>query len=58
MSYISKYFGKYSGHMKITVKLSLIAVAITFICLGVYRGEVESVFSKAINLCLECVGIG
>lgn len=48
---------KRSNLMKI-VQLLLIVVAVGFICFGVYRGEVETVFSKAINLCLECVGIG
>ncbi|WP_312908212.1 CD1871A family CXXC motif-containing protein [Tissierella praeacuta] len=36
----------------------LIVTAIAFVGLGVYRGEVETVFAKAIRLCLECVGIG
>lgn len=37
--------------------ISLI-LAIGFIVYGAYRGEVNTVFSRAINLCLECVGIG
>ncbi len=50
--------GKYSAQIKFTVQLMLIVTAIAFVGLGVYRGEVETVFAKAIRLCLECVGIG
>ena len=36
----------------------LLIAGVAMICYGAMRGEVESVLSKAIRLCLECVGIG
>lgn len=36
----------------------LLVLSISFVVYGAYRDEVNSVFTKAINLCLECIGIG
>ena len=36
----------------------LLAAAVLMIDFGVWRGEADTVFSKAIRLCMECVGIG
>lgn len=33
-------------------------VGILFMAFGIYRGEMAVVFKKAINICLECIGIG
>ncbi|QZY53980.1 CD1871A family CXXC motif-containing protein [Crassaminicella profunda] len=32
--------------------------SIAFIVAGVYKNEVQTVLQKAINICLECIGIG
>lgn len=40
------------------IALILIAVSIVFIFLGVWRDEYMTVIKKAVNICLECIGIG
>lgn len=35
-----------------------LVVSLILILLGLERGEMDLVHSKAINICLECIGIG
>ena len=43
---------------KSTAQAVLLIVGVAMLCFGVWRGEALTVLSKAIKLCLECVGIG
>ncbi|HHZ06898.1 MAG TPA: thioredoxin [Clostridiales bacterium] len=36
----------------------ILCVGVVFVIIGVYRNEVHIVLQKAINICLECIGIG
>ena len=36
----------------------LFITGLLFIAIGVFRGEVSVVLKKAVNVCLECIGIG
>ncbi len=41
-----------------TVFAAILAVAVAFIMLGILDAQHKDVMQKAINICLECIGIG
>lgn len=43
---------------KIAMQVILLGCGVAVLCLGIWRGEIDIVLSKAVRLCLECVGIG
>ncbi len=40
------------------LRWSLLILALMFIGAGILRSEHQTVFLKAVNICLECIGIG
>ena len=38
--------------------LALAAVGVLMMAFGIYRGEMMVVLTKAVNICMECIGIG
>lgn len=36
----------------------VLVVAVLFLAQGVLRGETQIVFRKAVNICMECIGLG
>ena len=43
---------------KVVFQAALLICGTAMLCYGVCRGEADTVLSKAIRLCLECVGLG
>ncbi len=42
----------------IGVTIALIFASIGCMAFGICRGEVDIVLKKAINICMECIGLG
>ena len=40
------------------IGLVLAAVGVLMMAFGIYRGEMMVVLTKAVNICMECIGIG
>ena len=47
-----------SKNYKKLIPVALIAAGIVMLIVGIDRGEMVTVFSKATTVCLECIGIG
>ena len=43
---------------KAVIQVLFLIAGAAMLCFGIMRGEADAVLSKAIRLCLECVGIG
>lgn len=49
---------KYKKILQTVLPWLVLAAAFAMIACGIGRGEMEIVLNKAINICLECIGLG
>lgn len=49
---------KMNEHGTTYIRIGLLGISACMIAAGVLRGELNPLFVKAVNLCLECIGLG
>jgi len=49
---------KMSGTKKNFASFAILIIGIALVVAGIVRTEHETVLTKAVNICLECIGIG
>lgn len=47
-----------SDKKKRYMALGIMAIGAVFMSIGVMRGENAAIWRKAVNICLECIGLG
>ncbi|MGN6711179.1 CD1871A family CXXC motif-containing protein [Anaerocolumna jejuensis] len=47
-----------SKSLKFKIQGLTCIIAAIFLVYGISRGEMEIVLNKAVNICLECIGLG
>ncbi len=35
-----------------------LAIGVVFLAVGLWQGQLEDIYRKAVMICLECIGIG
>lgn len=40
------------------IGLCIMTIGIVFLFIGIMRGENTAIWRKAVNICLECIGLG
>lgn len=40
------------------LQIALLALGVSLVVLGVMQGDARDALMKAVNVCLECIGIG
>ena len=58
LSFTEGFSMKNNKYLLPAARLLLCVTAVCFMAYGVHRGEVAVVLKKAINICLECIGLG
>lgn len=43
---------------KVVIQAGILCVAVCMIVYGISRGESAIILNKAVNICLECIGLG
>lgn len=46
------------GSRRTAVQIILLSLTVCAMVWGIYRGEMPIVLNKAVNVCLECIGLG